>query len=259
MHAASYTAAVVVAEAMVVVWRSAEAFLLSMGIHSTLVFTLLAHASILKETDETMSRFLAVLSLVPLIRILSLALPFTPFTELQWLLLMSLPLVAGPVTLMLVLRLRPRDAHLRLGALRGLPLQGAVALSGLGLGVVEFFILEPEEAWIPALEVGTLVSAALILGLATGLAEELIFRGLLLSRAETVYGRLPALLLVSLLFAALHIGFVEDWRTALDLPFVFGVGVYLGLVVQRTQNLSGVIVAHGLANVSLYLVLPFYV
>lgn len=227
---------------------------LGMVIQVLLLFTLLFHAALLSRTDKLFSRFLAVFALPPLIRILSLSTPPTPFNVIQWLLIISLPLLAAGATMAYVMKLRPRDVYLRLGGPRVLVLQAPIALSGLALGAMEFLILQPTEPWIPALTLQHLIPAAIIIGIASGLAEELIFRGLILPKSETILGRLPGLLFISLLFAAMHIGF----RSAIDLVFVFGVGFYFGYVVQRTKSLYGVIFAHGLANVALYLILPFY-
>lgn len=248
----AYLGLLVAAEVLVAYARTADDALLGMGLHVLLLFALLSHASLLAPADATLSRFLAILSLVPLIRILSLGLPFTPFTVLPWLLIMAVPLLAGAGTLMVVLGLRPRDTGFRWLAPREVPVQAVVGVSGLALGAAEFFILRP-EAWISEFTLAALLPAALILGVATGLAEELIFRGLLQPAGQSVLGVAPGLLYVAALFAVMHIGF----QSVLDLLFVFGVGVYFGWVVWRTRSLVGVVVAHGLANVALYLWLPF--
>ncbi len=93
--------------------------------------------------------------------------------------------------------------------------------------------------------------------LASGFAEEFIFRGILLTRTVKVLGGAAGLVFVSLLFAAMHIGFVRDALTSFDILFVFVVGMYFGYVVMKTESLLGVVLAHGFANVALYLVLPF--
>ena len=249
-----YFTLVVLAETVAAYGGGPEGLLLGMGIHVVVLFALLAHSALLSTTNEGLSRLLAVLSLVPLIRVFSLGLPLTTFTIIEWLFLISLPLLAVAFTVMYTMGLRPRDVYLRLGELRGVPIQAAVALSGFGLGVIEFFILLPTEAWIPAFTLQQVLPAALIVGLASGVAEELIFRGLLQPQSERVLGPWAGLVFVALLFAALHIGF----RSPVDLAFVFAVGVYFGFVVQRTRSLLGVIFAHGLANMALYLVLPFF-
>jgi hypothetical protein len=90
--------------------------------------------------------------------------------------------------------------------------------------------------------------------IASGLTEELIFRGILMGEGERVVGGSVSLLYVTLLFMAMHIGFAS----VVDLVFVFLVGLYFGMIVQRTKNLVGVTLAHGFGNVVLYLIMPFY-
>jgi membrane protease YdiL (CAAX protease family) len=250
----TYFSIVVIAESVAAFGREPNGFMVAMAIHVVLLFALISHSALLATSDERLSRFLAVLSLAPLIRILSLGLPFTPFTIVQWLFIISLPLVAGGFTMMQVMGLTLRDVYIRLMDMRQIFLQTAVVASGFGLGAVEYFILVPEEAWIDSLTLQQFLPAVAAITLASGLAEELIFRGLLLPRSEEIFGRMSGLLFVSLLFAAMHIGF----KSVADLIFVFVVGFYFGYVVQRTRNLIGVILAHGFANVVLYLLLPFY-
>ncbi|MFQ5803982.1 MAG: lysostaphin resistance A-like protein [Candidatus Methylomirabilales bacterium] len=251
----TYLILVVVAETVAAFGEEPVGLYLGMGIHVVLLFTLLLHASMLSGTDVGLSRFLVTFTLVPLIRILSLGLPFAPFDILEWLLLISIPLLAAAVTLMYAMKLRPRDAYLRRVGVRQVPIQAAVALSGLALGAAEFFILDPADApWIPVLTLALFLPGAIAIGIGAGLTEELIFRGLLQPRTQEIVGKLAALFFVALVFAAMHIGFKNGY----DLAFVFGVGLYFGYVVLRTENLAGVILAHGLANVALYLLMPFY-
>ncbi len=70
--------------------------------------------------------------------------------------------------------------------------------------------------------------------------------------AERTLGRYN-ILYVSLVFAALHIGY----KSVLDVVFVFVVAFFFGWVVNRTSNLLGVTFAHGLTNITLFLLTPF--
>jgi membrane protease YdiL (CAAX protease family) len=175
--------------------------------------------------------------------------PLLQFQFTYWYLIIGAPLLIGAV---LVLRLTGYSAaSVGLGWGRRLPWQMAVGFSGLSLGFVEYYILRPQplaqalsfqQVWLPAL----------ILLVFTGFLEELIFRGLMQRAAIAVLNR-AGLLYVSLLFAALHIGY----RSLLDIAFVFCVGLYFSVAVERTRSLFGVTLAHGLTNVALFLVFPF--
>ena len=61
------------------------------------------------------------------------------------------------------------------------------------------------------------------------------------------------MLFVTTIFASLHIFFLS----AIDMVFVFSVGLFYGFVVLKTKNLWGAIFSHSLGNVILYLVAPF--
>jgi len=95
---------------------------------------------------------------------------------------------------------------------------------------------------------------ALILLVCTGFTEEFIFRGIMQKAASDLLGQKTALVLISFFFAILHITHLS----AVDVVFVFGVAVFFSAVVWRTGSLIGVTLAHGLTNIALYLILPFY-
>jgi hypothetical protein len=59
---------------------------------------------------------------------------------------------------------------------------------------------------------------------------------------------------VSVLFAILHMGF----HSVLDVLFVFGVAMFFGWAVKKAGSLLGVTLAHGLTNIMLFLIFPFF-
>jgi len=93
----------------------------------------------------------------------------------------------------------------------------------------------------------------LILLLGTGFVEEFIFRGVLQRSAVEAFGGW-GVIYVSLLFAILHIGFLS-W---IDVVFVFVIALFFGWVVKKTGSLLGVTLSHGITNIVLYLVVPFF-
>ena len=62
------------------------------------------------------------------------------------------------------------------------------------------------------------------------ITEEFLFRGILLSTLRVRFGRIPAIVASSALFALLH-------DASVMLP-VFVIGVCLGVVYERTQSLA---------------------
>jgi membrane protease YdiL (CAAX protease family) len=205
----------------------------------------------LSTGEGPLSRLLYSLALVPLIRIVSLAMPLTRFDEPLWFVAAAVPVAAGGFVVMRALGLRPGDVGVRLS--RGaLPLQMGVIAFGLALGFSEYHILRPEPL-IDELTLVRFIGPALVLMFATGFFEEFIFRGILQRSAADVLGGPLALVYVSFIFAILHIGYAS----ATDFAFVFAIALLYGWVVIRTGSIIGVSVSHGITNITLFLVMPF--
>jgi uncharacterized protein len=238
----SYLGAIVVAELL-------TAFVLPCGgmlAHCLLLLALLGHAAWAARSQER--ALLVCLACAPLMRIVSLWLSFPELSLIHRSLIASLPLFAAFAVARRTLGYSRHALGLELGSL---PVQMAVGLGGLVLGVLDYLILRPPplitlltwaDAWQPLL----------ILLLCTGLLEELIFRGLLLRASANRLG-CWGIWYTSLLFATLQIGH----RSPAHFAFSFAVGAVWAWIVQRTGSLSGVALAHGLTNVVAYLVMPF--
>ena len=219
-----------------------------MLLHGVTIMVLFYH--LLKSEDNAMRRLIMVLFLIPLIRVISFGLPLSAWPQISWYLAASIPLFAG---MMLVIQ-QESWSRKELGfSLHNLPLQLLVVLSGLALGWMEYRILAPEPL-ISELTWEAIWLPALILLVCTGYFEELLFRGLLQSAAISVIGYWPGILFQAALFAVLHIGYAS----VVDVIFVFIVGFVFALVVARTHSLLGVTLAHGLTNIGLFLLWPFW-
>lgn len=219
---------------------------LGMGLHAALLTALLFHAAFARGEDQR--RFLLALSLAPLIRIFSLSLPLQHLQILYWYASVAVPLFVAGISVAWTLRLSRRDLGF---TLHDLPFQLLFGASGFLLGLIEYFILRPQPL-IPHLTPQAFALPALIILVGTGLAEEFVFRGIMQSASRGVMGALT-ILYVSLVFASLHIGY----KSAVDLVFVFSVGLLFAVVVQRTGSILGTTLSHGVANIALYLVVPF--
>lgn len=213
--------------------------------HAILLIALFLHTAV--THGENVQRLMLSLSLIPLMRLLSLSLPLTHFRLLHWTLVVTAPLFAATGCVMQVLNLRWRDVGLK----RGSPLlQLCVALAGLPLGYAEYQILRPAPL-AAALTPGDRLLASVILMICTGFGEELIFRGVIQRTAGLVLGRWEAVYAAAL-FAVMCAGH----QSLENVFFVFGVAVVFGWVRRRTGSILGVSVAHGLTNVMLFLVMP---
>ena len=222
-----------------------------LSLHILLVFALTFHAVLAFDRDPRLAYLFTALSLASLVRVFSLSVPRFTFDVVQWLALISVPLLVSVAAVAYVQRLGPRSLGLGLGSWRNLPIQAGIAATGVPLGLIEFYILRPEP-WIPVLELGAILVGSVVIFFGTGISEELIFRGIMLRRAVEGLGPRAGLLFVSSVFASLHIGF----RSPVDLAFVFLVGLSYGIVVLKTKSLWGVALSHSLGNVVLYLIAP---
>jgi len=217
-------------------------------LHGLVLLALLLQASLNFRKRE--NRFLIILALVPLIRLLSLALPLNYFPPIYWYAVVGVPLSIAAIMGARFSGLKGNMIGLRL-SWRAIPIELLIGILGLGIGFIEYLILRPNPL-VAELRWDLIWLPILILLVFTGLLEEVIFRGMLQSTATRHLGRL-GVLYVAVLFAVMHLGY----RSPLNLLFVFGVALLFGLIAQRRGTLLGVSISHGLTNVSLYLIFPF--
>jgi hypothetical protein len=204
-------------------------------------------ASMKKEDD--FSNFLKCLTLAPLIRILSTAMPIATLEQIFWYAIINAPLLVVAYLIVRAQGLGLKSVGIRMG---NPATQLAVGCSGILLGVMDYSLLRPSPL-IASLDPAALILPALILLIFTGFSEELVFRGIIQKNAEKMMGGFNGLVLTSALFAAMHIG----WKSFPDLIFVFGVGMFFGYVYQKTGSLMGITLAHGITNITMFLIAPF--
>jgi uncharacterized protein len=222
--------------------------LLGVIVHSGILVALLYQGSV--SAKNTNRRFLILMSLAPLTRILSLSIPLPSLglPIIYWYmiigaLLLVAALIAGRITDM---------SWRRIGwSWKSWPTQTGIGAIGIGLGLMEYWILKPGPLATTMNLIDILVSAFIFL-VFTGFLEEVIFRGLLQSATMQAVGK-SGLVYVAVVFTVLHIGY----KSLPDLLFVLGVGLLFGWLVWKTHSLWGASLAHGLANFSLYVIFPF--
>lgn len=237
-----YLAILTIAECLV----AFGAPLAGLYLHGFLLILLAVHATIIWQ--HPLHHLLMALALAPLIRILSLAMPLAQFPLQYWFVITAIPLFVASLILARTLGYSPNDIGLsRSGIVR----QGLIGLTGIVLGVMEYFILKPAPL-VPNLRLEVIWLPALILLICTGFLEELIFRGIMQQSAISSVGKW-GLVLVAIAFAALHIGY----RSIVDFFFVLFVALVFGWIVLRTKSIIGVTVSHGLVNIMLFMIMPY--
>src|SRR5262249_2347861 len=135
-----------------------------------------------REEDR---RLALALVLMPIIRLLSLALPLPRLPQMVWYPVIAIPLLISTYLIARQLGVSRRGLGLRVGVI---PLQLALALGGLGIGALEYLILWPApQSATFSWDVFVLSSLSLVLF--TGFSEELMFRALLQRLALPALGR----------------------------------------------------------------------
>ena len=218
-----------------------------LAMHACILFALLVQSSM--EASPNFANLLRSMMVLPLIRIIGLSIPMMQIKPLYWYPIIAIPLFAASYTIMKAQGLNRKNVGLFLG---NIPIQIVIASSGVFLGTIEYFILKPKPL-IPVFSLEMVLFAGIILLVATGFAEELLFRGIIQKNAENVFGKLSGLLYTALIFTTMHIG----WKSFPDLIFVFCVAIFYGYAFQKTRSLSGVTLSHGLSNTFLFIVVPF--
>lgn len=257
IRALVYLLAITFAEAIVILLEPVTgivtASIIGIACHTAILVTAIIDAALINKYFS--ERLILSLALIPLIRIISLSLPLAGISRIWQFPVIYLPLLAAAIVLVRLLGYKPKDIGIRFGFL---PVQLMIGLIGIGLGIVEYLILAPEPlvteltwqtAWLPAL----------VLLLATGFVEEFIFRGVLQKTATEAFGGW-GIVYISYMFAILHIGWIraESPLALFDVVFVFGVALLFGWIVKKTGSLLGVTLSHGITNIMLFIVAPFF-
>lgn len=213
-----------------------------------LITCLVINSTLTRSTK--FSYLLQAMILLPIIRIMSLSIPVMELEPLYWLALMAIPVIAAIWILMQSQHINKEMVGLNFG---NLPLQVLVGLTGIGFGFVEYLILQP-TALIPNLELWNILLASSMVIISTGLVEELVFRGIIQRNAENLMGKLWGIIFTAVLFT----GFNISWNSPIDVIFIFAVSICYGYVFQKTRSVVGISISHGLGNVVLFIIMPFF-
>ncbi len=257
IRALIYLLAITFAEAIVILLEPAiglvSSSVIGIACHVLILFAVIIDAALINRQYN--QKLVLSLAIVPLIRIISLSLPLADIPQIWQYPVIYIPLLVAAVVLARILDLKPGDIGIRFGFL---PLQLIIGLVGVGLGIAEYLILTPEPmieeltwqtAWLPAL----------VLLLSTGFVEEFIFRGVLQKTAVEAFGGW-GIVYVGFIFAVLHIGWIraESPFALLYIVFVFLVALFFGWIVKKTGSILGVTLSHGITNIVLFIVAPFF-
>lgn len=132
---------------------------------------------------------------------------------------------------------RPGEALLAIGVLGVVLLVSDLTTHFTGHPVVPPFMLSVyKTGWLPLLLLALVVAAPV--------GEEILVRGFLFHGiAESTWGRVPAILITSLLWAVVHVQY-----DAFAIATIFVMGLYQGAVRSRFGSVPLTILLHAIAN-----------
>jgi len=225
-------------------------------LHLAVLLCLVFHSSF--ADDDGSRKLYIALALAPLISIVATTLP-GPEQAIYSYFVICIPVLVGSVVVMRILGFSLSNVGLCFG--KNPPIQGFVALTGIGFGIAEYGIVHPDPL-IDALTLRELLPAVVVFAVATAFVEELCFRGVI-QRSITEGMRAWGWVYVACLFAVLHIGYLSvldlGYVSGGYLLFVMAMGLFLGWSVERTGSLIGVTFSRSVANAGAYLVIPLLV
>ncbi len=214
-----------------------------MASYFVILIVLILHSTL--EQNEAQRNLWLVIGIVPLIRIVSTVILTMGLVTITLYVFIGVPVFIGIYTMVRYLKYSIHDSGLNS---RHFGSQILIAITGIGLGTIDYVILKPE----PLIE-GSFVQfifPGVVLLIFSGLMEELAFRGVM-QRAAGALGSW-GWVIIALIYALLQIGH----GSLLHLVFTLGVSIFFGFVVLRTKSVLGVSLAHGVLNIMLFLVMP---
>ncbi len=217
--------------------------------HVALFFALLWHGATTRNVR--LRALLWAVALAPLLRLLSLAMPLSDISTIGWFAIVSVPVLAASVVAARTLGYTRHELGLVV-RWRDLPLTLVLVPIGVGIGLVEYLLLQPAPL-ASNLSLREVLVPALVLTVCTGFVEEFLFRGVMQRAALGVLGPARGLTYVSVIFAALHLGY----HSAADVAVVFLTGWLFAWTTWWSRSLVAVTFAHAAVNVSMFLVWPF--
>ncbi len=122
---------------------------------------------------------------------------------------------------------------------------------GFALGWGEYNVIHP-QILTPSANIKDVFILTVTMIFFVGIVEEFIFRSSLQTVLEERLGSIAGLLLASIIFGFMHSGY----QMPLELLYVSFAGVVFGLLFWLTKSLPIISLAHGVTNISLFLVVP---
>lgn len=119
--------------------------------------------------------------------------------------------------------------------------------------VVEYRIMNP-IALIDNIRLPNVILISIIMIGFIGVVEEVTFRSILQTRLEKTVGWKYGILTSGIIFGIVH----ASYGISIEIIFAIIFGIVLGYIFYRTKNITFNVLIHGVTNVAMYGILPFY-
>lgn len=201
---------------------------------------------IFSKTEIKNKCVLQSLVLVILLRLINISMPQFFSTLLQY------SLIYGIMLLSIISVLKSQKISLKILDFKKfyiyLPLG---ILIGIIAGIIEYKILNP-MVLIEKIRISEIILISLVMFIFVGLVEEIIFRGILQTRLENVFGLRFGLIISGIIFGSMHLSY-----GILNEAIFAGIfGITVGYIFQKTRNIPFIVLIHGTANLALFGILP---
>lgn len=201
--------------------------------------------------NKLLSNTFQALSLLPMLRILNMAMPIFFHSTLYW-----YPFMYGCIFISIIYIIKHQKfTREQIGLnFEKMHIYFPIAfIFGFLLGIVEFQILQ-NPALIENLEFENILLLSIVMTLFVGLAEELAFRSIIQTRFEQIFGTTWGLIITGIMFGIMHSGY----GTIYEIIFTSSAGILLGYMFIKTRSLFLISTTHGFINIFLFGILPFY-
>ena len=130
----------------------------------------------------------------------------------------------------------------------------AALLIGIVFSYFEFLITNPASL-IVDLKPANIALLAVIIFIFVAGVEELIFRSILQTRLENVFGLTNSIFLSGILFGIMH----SIYGIIPEILFASIYGIVIGYIFQKTKSFPFILTIHGINNVFLFGILPILI
>ena len=201
--------------------------------------------------NKLLSNTFQALSLLPILRIINMAMPIFFQSTLYW-----YPFMYGCIFISIIYIIKHQKFTREQIGLTFEKLHIYIPIAvifGLLLGITEYQIIH-NQALIENLDFKNLLLLSVIMILFVGLVEELAFRSIIQTRFEQIFGTIWGLIITGMTFGIMHSGY----GTIYEIIFTSSVGILLGYMFIKTRSLPLIAITHGIINIFLFGILPFY-